>query len=74
MMEREGLLKIIRDTMRFQKPYIQRQNMSMDASRAIIREDLNRKIKFLARKNRVDAFPGQVRESNILYSLVTLFR
>ncbi|KAI6190659.1 Mitochondrial Ribosomal Protein, Small [Aphelenchoides bicaudatus] len=60
MMEREGLLKIIRDTVRFQKQYVQRHNMAMEASRAIIREDLNRKIKFLSRKNRVDAYPGQM--------------
>jgi small subunit ribosomal protein S21 len=60
MMDREGLLKIIRNTMRFQKPYIQRQQMSMDASRAIVREDMSRKIKFLSRKNRVDAYPGQI--------------
>lgn len=59
-MEREGLLKIIRNTIRFQKPYMQRQNISMDASRAILREDMSRKIKFLTRKNRVDAYPGQI--------------
>lgn len=60
MLDREGLLKIIRNTVRFQKPCIQRQNLSLDASRAILREDMNRKIKFLSRKNRVDAYPGQI--------------
>ncbi|KAI6224359.1 SCD domain-containing protein [Aphelenchoides fujianensis] len=60
LMEREGMLKIIRNTQYFIKPTKQRQLMSLEASRAIVREDLQHKMKFLMRKNRVDAYPGQL--------------
>uniref|UniRef100_A0A915E7N7 Ribosomal protein S21 n=1 Tax=Ditylenchus dipsaci TaxID=166011 RepID=A0A915E7N7_9BILA len=60
LMEREGLLKIVRDTQFFIKPTQQRQNLSREASRAIVDEDMNFKMRFLARKNRVDAYPGQM--------------
>ncbi|KAI6189133.1 28S ribosomal protein S21, mitochondrial [Aphelenchoides besseyi] len=60
LMEREGLLKIIRNTQYFIKPTKQRQQVSMEASQAILREDLQHKMKFLMRKNRIDAYPGQL--------------
>lgn len=59
-MEKEGLLKIIRNTQYYIKPTYQRKHVSMDASRAIRREDMNHKMRFLSRKNRVDAYPGQI--------------
>ena len=59
-MEREGLLKIIRNTRYFLKPYMQRNLLAREASEAIINEDRERKFKFLTRKNRADAYPGQI--------------
>ncbi|CAI4227283.1 unnamed protein product [Auanema sp. JU1783] len=60
MMDSEGLLKIIRKTQFYQKPYIQRKSLSMEASAALFNEDMNRKMRFLLRKNRSDAYPGQI--------------
>uniref|UniRef100_A0A183CGV0 Ribosomal_S10 domain-containing protein n=1 Tax=Globodera pallida TaxID=36090 RepID=A0A183CGV0_GLOPA len=60
LMEREGLMKIIRNTVRYQKPYMQRNQLSMEASNAILEEDRDRKFKFLVRKHRADAYPGQL--------------
>ena len=59
-MEKEGLLKIIRNTRYYQKPYMQRNNLSLAASRAICQEDRERKMRFLLRKNRADSHPGQI--------------
>lgn len=59
-MENEGLLKIIRNSQFYRKPFMQRKEMSIAASKAIFNEDMNLKIKFLSRKNRVDAYPGQI--------------
>ncbi|PAV83484.1 hypothetical protein WR25_24052 [Diploscapter pachys] len=60
LMESEGLLKIIRSTQFYQKPYMQRNLLSIEASRAIFNEDMSRKMKFLVRKNRPNAHPGQL--------------
>uniref|UniRef100_A0A1I7TDX8 Ribosomal protein S21 n=1 Tax=Caenorhabditis tropicalis TaxID=1561998 RepID=A0A1I7TDX8_9PELO len=60
LMNSEGLLKIVRRTQFYQKPYMQRKALSMEASTAIFNEDMNRKMKFLVRKNRPDKHPGQV--------------
>uniref|UniRef100_A0A914UXM2 Mitochondrial ribosomal protein S21 n=1 Tax=Plectus sambesii TaxID=2011161 RepID=A0A914UXM2_9BILA len=60
LMDREGLTKIIRRTQYFEKPYEQRNRMAYEQCRAIYDEDMNRKIKFLMRKNRKDPFPGQM--------------
>ena len=54
------MLKIIRSTQYYQKPFMQRKQISMEASRAIFNEDMNRKMKFLMRKNRIEAYPGQM--------------
>ena len=59
-METEGLLKIIRNGEFYQKPYMQRKNISIEASKAIFNEDMKLKVNFLMRKNRVDAYPGQI--------------
>lgn len=60
LMESEGLLKIIRRTQYYQKPYMQRKQTSLEAAQAIFQEDMSRKMRFLMRKNRVDAYPGQM--------------
>lgn len=59
-MDKEGIMKIIRNTQYYQKPCMQRKQMSIAASQAIIKEDLNHKMRFLLRKNRVDSYPGQI--------------
>lgn len=59
-MEREGLLKIIRKTQYYIKPCQQRNQLAIEASTSIFNEDMNRKMKFLVRKNRMNAYPGQL--------------
>uniref|UniRef100_A0A1I7YVM5 28S ribosomal protein S21, mitochondrial n=1 Tax=Steinernema glaseri TaxID=37863 RepID=A0A1I7YVM5_9BILA len=60
LMDKEGMLKIIRRTQYYQKPYMQRKQLSIEASTAIFNEDMKRKMSFLSRKNRAEAFPGQM--------------
>ncbi|KAL7073939.1 hypothetical protein ACQ4LE_006229 [Meloidogyne hapla] len=60
LMEREGLIKTIRNTRYFLKPFMQRNQLAKEAAEAIINEDRERKLKFLTRKNRADAYPGQI--------------
>ncbi|ETN81322.1 hypothetical protein RB195_014866 [Necator americanus] len=60
LLDAEGLLKIVRRTQFYQKPYMQRKQLSIEASTAIFNEDMNRKMHFLMRKNRPDAYPGQI--------------
>uniref|UniRef100_A0A0K0E006 28S ribosomal protein S21, mitochondrial n=1 Tax=Strongyloides stercoralis TaxID=6248 RepID=A0A0K0E006_STRER len=60
LMESEGLFKIIRQGQFYKKPYMQRKEISMKACTAIFDEDMKLKIKFLSRKNRLDAYPGQI--------------
>jgi hypothetical protein len=59
-MRNEGLLKIIRNTRYYQKPYMQRNQLAFEASKAIFNEDRDRKIRFLMRKQRADSHPGQL--------------
>lgn len=59
-MEREGLMKIIRQTQFYIKPFQQRNQLAIEASNAIFNEDMNRKMNFLSRKNRKNAYPGQI--------------
>ncbi|KJH45587.1 ribosomal protein S21 [Dictyocaulus viviparus] len=60
LMDAEGLLKIIRRTQYYQKPFMQRRQLSIEASTAIFNEDMKYKMQFLMRKNRPDAYPGQI--------------
>ncbi|VDN32194.1 unnamed protein product [Gongylonema pulchrum] len=60
LMNNEGLLDILRKTRYYRKPCMQRNELSREISKAIINEDMRRKILFLMRKNRPDAFPGQM--------------
>jgi hypothetical protein len=59
-MEREGMLKIIRNTRYYLKPYMQRKELAREASRAIVREDQECKVRFLMRKKKVNSHPGQM--------------
>lgn len=58
-MSSEGLISLIRRTQFYEKPFQQRNRTSMEMSIAILKEDTQRKTKFLVRKNRLDAYPGQ---------------
>lgn len=60
LMNNEGLLDILRKTRYYRKPYMQRNELSREISKAIINEDMRRKIQFLMRKNRPDPYPGQI--------------
>uniref|UniRef100_A0A915AP25 Mitochondrial ribosomal protein S21 n=3 Tax=Ascarididae TaxID=6250 RepID=A0A915AP25_PARUN len=60
LMDMEGMLKIIRQTQYYQKPFMQRKALSVEASKAIFNEDMRRKAQFLMRKNRIDTYPGQM--------------
>ncbi|KAF8375248.1 mrps-21 [Pristionchus pacificus] len=60
LMESEGLLQIVRRTQFYQKPYMQRKQLSIQASTAIFNEDMQGKMRFLMRKNRADPYPGQI--------------
>lgn len=57
-MSREGLLRIIRRTVRYEKPTQYRRQMAYDRCKAIYNEDMDRKIDMLMKKNRKDPFPG----------------
>lgn len=57
-MSREGLFTIYRRTKYHEKPYQTRHRVIMDQCNAVYDEDMNKKIRFLMRKNRVNAHPG----------------
>lgn len=59
-MSMEGLTKIIMGTRYFRKPNVQRRRQSVEAAKALFGEDMARKIRFIERKNRLDAYPGQM--------------
>jgi small subunit ribosomal protein S21 len=59
-MEMEGTMGIIRRTRYYEKPTQQRRRYAFEASKAIYNEDMDRKIRFLLRKNRIDQYPGQI--------------
>lgn len=58
-MAREGLMTAIRRTQRFERVCDQRRRVNFQICKDIYNEEMDRKIAFLARKNRADAYPGQ---------------
>ncbi|ODM93420.1 28S ribosomal protein S21, mitochondrial [Orchesella cincta] len=58
LMGREGLLDQYRRTRYYEKPYQVRRRVNYEKCQAIYNEDMQRKIQFIMRKNRVDPFPG----------------
>ena len=52
------MLSILRRTVRYEKPYMQRNRNAFQTCKAIYSEDMDRKLAFLARKNRKDPNPG----------------
>ncbi|XP_014214499.1 28S ribosomal protein S21, mitochondrial [Copidosoma floridanum] len=55
---REGILDQFRRTRYYEKPCQVRRRINYERCKAIYDEDMNRRIQFMLRKNRVDPFPG----------------
>ncbi|KAH8242993.1 small ribosomal subunit protein bS21m [Drosophila kikkawai] len=55
---KEELLDQFRRTRFYEKPYQVRRRINFEKCKAIYNEDMNRKIQFVLRKNRVEPFPG----------------
>ncbi|XP_017879590.1 28S ribosomal protein S21, mitochondrial [Ceratina calcarata] len=55
---KEGIFDQYRYTRYFEKPTQTRRRVNYERCRAIYSEDMNRKIKFILRTNRVEPFPG----------------
>lgn len=58
IMEREGLFERYRLTRFYEKPYQTRRRINYEKAKAIYNEDMNRKIQFVMRKNRLDPWVG----------------
>ncbi|CAG0885399.1 unnamed protein product [Cyprideis torosa] len=58
IMASEGILDQWRRTRRYEKPCKFRARVNYERARAIYSEDMERKIRFVLRKNREDPFPG----------------
>lgn len=58
LLGREGLLDQYRRTRYYEKPFQVRRRVNYEKCQAIYNEDMQRKIQFIMRKNRVDPFPG----------------
>ncbi|KAG8041389.1 hypothetical protein G9C98_002377 [Cotesia typhae] len=54
----EGFLDQWRRTRYYEKPTQVRRRINYERCKSIYDEDMNRKIHFLMRKNRIDPFPG----------------
>lgn len=54
----EDIFGQYRRTRYYEKPTQVRRRINFEKCKAIYNEDMNRKIQFLLRKNRVDPFPG----------------
>uniref|UniRef100_A0A1A9ZT48 28S ribosomal protein S21, mitochondrial n=1 Tax=Glossina pallidipes TaxID=7398 RepID=A0A1A9ZT48_GLOPL len=55
---KEEIFDQFRRTRYYEKPYQVRRRVNFEKCKAIYNEDMNRKIQFILRKNRVDPFPG----------------
>ncbi|KAI1730027.1 ribosomal protein s21 domain-containing protein [Ditylenchus destructor] len=60
LLKMEGMLDMIRNKDYYVKPTKQRWNISRTATKALISEDMDIKMRLLMRKNRRDPYPGQV--------------
>lgn len=58
ILSKEGLFAQYRRTRYYEKPTQVRRRVNFETCKSIYNEDMDRKIKFLLRKNRVDPFPG----------------
>ncbi|XP_066991223.1 small ribosomal subunit protein bS21m [Anabrus simplex] len=55
---REGIFDQYRRTRYYEKPFQTRRRINYEKCKAIYNEDMDRKIKFVLRKNRLEPFPG----------------
>ncbi|KAL9892287.1 28S ribosomal protein S21, mitochondrial [Glossina fuscipes] len=55
---KEEIFDQFRRTRYYEKPYQVRRRVNFEKCKAIYNEDMNRKIQFVLRKNRVEPFPG----------------
>ncbi|XP_058814242.1 small ribosomal subunit protein bS21m [Topomyia yanbarensis] len=55
---KEDIFDQFRRTRYYEKPFQTRRRVNFERCKAIYNEDMNRKIQFVLRKNRVDPFPG----------------
>ncbi len=60
IMGSEGLFDIYRRTRSYEKPWNTRRRVNWTLCKAIYDEDMDRKIKFVMRKNRVDPNPAMI--------------
>ena len=57
ILRNEKVLERARRNMYYEKPYQERNRVSLDKCRRIYHSEMNRKIEFVMRKNRVDPWP-----------------
>ncbi|EFN73930.1 28S ribosomal protein S21, mitochondrial [Camponotus floridanus] len=58
ILSKEEIFGQYRRTRYYEKPTYARRRINFEKCKAIYNEDMNRKIEFLLRKNRVEPFPG----------------
>ncbi|XP_068244930.1 small ribosomal subunit protein bS21m-like [Palaemon carinicauda] len=58
IMGKEGLLEQYRLTQRYEKPHKTRRRINFQKAKAIYNEDMDRKIQFVLKKNRLDPWVG----------------
>ncbi|XP_029038281.1 28S ribosomal protein S21, mitochondrial isoform X2 [Osmia bicornis bicornis] len=58
ILSREGIFTQFRRTRYYEKPTATRRRINYEKCKAIYHEDMERKIQFILRKNRVDPYPG----------------
>jgi small subunit ribosomal protein S21 len=58
ILSREGFIDQYRLTRYYEKPFQARRRLNFAKCKAIYNEDMDRKIAFVLRKNRVEPFPG----------------
>ncbi|XP_046383959.1 28S ribosomal protein S21, mitochondrial [Ischnura elegans] len=54
---KEGILDQFRRTRYYEKPFQYRRRINYEKCKSIYNEDMDRKIKFVMRKNRTDPYP-----------------
>lgn len=55
---KEGLLDQYRRTRYYEKPFLTRRRINYERCKSFYNEDMQRKIQFVLRKNRIDPYPG----------------
>ncbi|XP_012344212.1 28S ribosomal protein S21, mitochondrial [Apis florea] len=58
ILSKEGIFEQYRYTRYYEKPTQTRRRVNFEKCKALYSEDMNRKIRFILRKNREDPFPG----------------